>query len=82
MTFDKPIDKIKISVSLDTLNYGEGGDILLPVVYILDEPKISNGICSFSIPGINSSYLHVGIRVNDKESFGVTYESYYFPNTS
>ena len=82
MTFDKPIDKIKISVSLDTLNYGKGGDILLPMVYILDEPKIFNGICSISIPGIISSYLHVGIRVNDKESFGVTYESYYFPNTS
>ena len=73
MTFDKPIDKIEISGSMDTMNYDENE---LPMIYFLDDPKISNGTCSISIPVMGTGYLHVGIRLNDKESFCVTYECY------
>ena len=79
MTFDKPIDKIEISASMDTLNYEE---CELPMIYFLDDPIISNGTCSISIPAMGTGYLGVGIRVNDKESFGITYETYYFPKNS
>ena len=82
MTFDKPIDKIEIFASMDSMNYEEREDTLLPEIYILDEPTISNGACSISIPVMDTGYLHVGIRVNNKESFGVTYVTYYFPNNS
>jgi hypothetical protein len=73
MTFDKPIDKIEISGSMDNMKYEENE---LPMIYLLDDPTISNGTCSISIPVIGTGYLHVGIRVNNKEYFGVTYESY------
>ena len=79
MTFNKPIDKIEFSGSMDNLKYEE---LELPMMYILDEPTISNGTCSISMPVIGTGYLHVGIRVNDKESFGITYEAYYNQNTS
>ena len=79
MTFDKPIDKIEIFASMDILNYEENEG---PMVYFLDDPKISNGTCSISIPAMGTGYLGVGVRVNDKESFGITYEAYYFPNSS
>ena len=79
MTFDKPIDKIEISGSMDNLKYEENE---LPMMYFLDDPTISNGTCSISIPVIGTGYLDVGIRVNDKESFGITYEAYDSKNTS
>ena len=71
--------KIEFSGSMDNLKYEE---LELPMMYILDEPTISNGTCSISMPVIGTGYLHVGIRVNDKESFGITYEAYYNQNTS
>ena len=73
MTFDKPIDKIEISGSMDNLNYDK---LELPFIFSLDEPTISNGICSISIPVIGSGYLSVSIKVNDNESFGITFEAY------
>ena len=79
MTFDKPIDKIEIFASFDALNYEENE---LPMVYFLDDPTIKNGTCSISIGVMGTGYLDVSIRVNDKESFGVTYESYYIRKTS
>ena len=79
MTFDKPIDKIEIFASFDTLNYEE---CELPMIYFLDDPTIKNGTCSISIGVMGTGYLDVSIRVNDKESFGVTYESYYIRKTS
>ena len=83
MTFDNPIDKIEIFASMDNLNYiNNDGDIQLPMVYFLDDPTISNGTCSISIPVLGTGYLGVGIRVNDKESFGITYEAYDSKNTS
>ena len=79
MTFDKPIDKIEIFASFDALNYEEyeGEED-----YILDEPTIKDGTCSISIWVSRTGYFYFGIRVNDKETFFVTYESYYFPNNS
>ena len=74
MTFDKPIDKIENFALIETLKITKGRGILLPEIINLDDPQISNGTCSFSIPGINSGYLLVGIKVNDEESFGVTFE--------
>ena len=73
MTFDKPIDKIEISGSMDNLNYDK---LELPFIFSLDEPTISNGICSISIPVIGSGYLSVSIKVNVTESFGITFEAY------
>ena len=74
ITFDKPIDKIEIFASIEALDRTKGRGILLPEIINLDDPQISNGTCSFSIPGINSGYLLVDIKVNDEESFGVTFE--------
>ena len=79
MTFDKPIDKIEISGSMDNLKYEENE---LPMMYFLDDPTISNRTCSISIPVMGTGYLDVGIRVNGKESFGITYEAYDSKNTS
>ena len=79
MTFDKPIDKIEIFASFDALNYEEWE---LPMIYFLDAPIISNGTCSISFWVGETGYLDVSISVNDKESFRVTYESYYSPNNS
>ena len=79
MTFDKPIDKIEIIASFDALRYEENE---LPYDYFLDEPIIKDGTCSISIWSDDTGYLDVTIIVNDKESFGVTYESYYSPNNS
>ena len=80
MTFDKPIDKIEIYPSFDALNYDKNE---LPMDYIfLDEPTINNGTCSISFWVGETGYLDVSISVNDKESFRVTYESYYSPNNS
>ena len=73
MTFDTPIDKIEISGGLDTLNYEENE---LPMVYFLDDPIISNGTCEILMPVVGTGYLSVTVKVNNKESFGITYESY------
>ena len=72
-TFDKPIDKIEIFGLMDTMNYEENE---LLMVYFLDDPTISNGSCSISIPLMETGYLEIYIRVNNKESFYVTYECY------
>ena len=79
MAFDKQIDKIIFSGSKDNLKYEESE---LPMMYFLDQPTISNGTCSISVPEKDTGYLLVGIRVNDKESFGITYEAYYVQNIS
>ena len=38
--------------------------------------QISNGTCEISIPVMDSGYLFVTVKVNEKESFGITYEAY------
>lgn len=73
MTFDNPIDKIEIFAMFDALNYEE---LELPMIYFLDDPEISNGTCEISIPVMDSGYLFVTVKVNEKESFGITYEAY------
>ena len=73
MTFDTPIDKIEIFGSMDNLNYEENE---LPMMYFLDDPKISEKTCEIPIPVMGSGYLGISVKVNNKESFGITYEAY------
>ena len=79
MTFDKPIDKIEISGSMSHLNYEENETSM---VLFLGDPIIKNGTCSISIPVYGTGYLGVIIKVNDKESFRISYEAYQSSNSS
>ena len=72
LTFDSPIDEIEITGMIDDLNDDYG----LPWALLLDDPKISKGVCEISIPSFGTGYLGVTITVNNKESFGITYEIY------
>ena len=79
MTFDKPIDKIEISAIMFDL---DTEDNHLPWLYELDKPIIQNGTCLIYIWAVDTGYLEVSIKINDKEFFYITYEAYYFPKIS